>query len=477
MVNREDLQKIMESGVGCDLVSTKTVESTLQEYAAAIRSAENGSLSELGLKKFFGEQKYSTSVYREIGSYTHNKMQWVLKEYWKELGFDFIFETEYGYNLEIPPQMMTIDISLGKTCKIYKEASLFFVKNNLQIVLEISHNEHNASWSYYIHHNGTEEDASRLYSDWQSLADKKNLYKNSKISGDCRFLDLSKSSWDDVIIEDEKKILIQANIAGLFINREVFKEFGIPVKRGIILHGPPGTGKTQCCKALASEAEGFSVLYVLPSDFDPGRGGVGRIAKMAKDLSPCLLIMEDIDFIAKDRQLGSAGSVIELMNYLDGLEEFGDIVTFGTTNHLDIIEDAIKNRPGRFDRTISIGKPGKKERAKMIRRFTSRFVIDGIDIDKLSENLGEKTDSLSGAHIKDLCNTAAAFAARDGSIEVREGKRVLVLKTKHFRRAVSEVGNKDFSTYSEMQSKSSGMGFGKTNNALTSIDDDDEAFI
>jgi AAA+ superfamily predicted ATPase len=453
-----------------DMDSIKLTDAKLSEYAMALRSAEGDSFREIAIREFFGDNTYSTSSHSHVTPYTHHKLQWVHKKFWEEIsGFKLVCETDYGWTDEIPPKMMDMDIDLKKTKSIYKSVTLFYENGDKKVVIVISKNDHNNSYEYEVYY----PEEMDVFDQWVKIADAENFYKGKKIDASCRFLDLKNSTWNDVILSAAKKQVIQDSLSGLFSHREAYKEFGIPVKRGIILHGPPGTGKTQVCKALANSSEGYSVLYVLPKDFDPQRGGVARIANMAQDLAPCLLIMEDIDFIAKDRQLGSAGMVIELMNYLDGLEEFGDIVTFGTTNHLDIIEDAIKNRPGRFDRLIDIGKPDQPEREAMIRIFTSRFCIEGVDVAKFAKTLGEKMENLAGAHIKDICHTAAAFAARSGSIEVRDGKRILLLKTSHFKEALKEVSTKDYASHFEAQQKGEGMGFGtKRRQGIITIDDD-----
>lgn len=459
----------MKSQKQFNLDEIKLPDATLSQYAMALRSAEGDSFREIAIRSFFGSEVYKISTHAHITPYSHHKLQWVHRKFWQEINrFELVRETDYGYTDEVPAKRMDMEISLKENISVYKSATLFYERDNEKIVVVISRNEHSSTYDYDLYHVGDND----LFEQWTKLSNEENFYKGKKIDASCRFLDLKNQTWDDVILSAGKKRVIQDNIAGLFAHREIYKEFGIPIKRGIILYGPPGTGKTQVCKALASQAEGYSVLYVMPKDFG---GGVSRIANMAQDLAPCLLIMEDIDFIAKDRQMGAAGMVIELMNYLDGLEEFGDIITFGTTNHIDIIEDAVKNRPGRFDRLIEIGKPEQEEREAMIRMFTSRFCIEGVDVGELAKALGEKSENLAGAHIKDICNTAAAFAARNGSVKEKDGQRVLVVTAEHFKEALREVGNKDYASYFEMQAKSGGMGFGAAHRrGVLTIDDEDD---
>lgn len=455
------------------LEKTKLADATLSEYAAAHRSADNDSLREVAIRSFFNGEVYCDTTYSGIMSYQHNKIQWVFADFFKKEGFELKKETNYGFLDEIPPEMYDLEYDIQKTKAAYRRATLYYQKSEEKLVVYIYYSDHSDSYTYELHYSA---DKPSLWGKLNKMAEDKNLYRGKKIDPGCRFLSLKDTNWDDVILKPEVKKTISSNIDNLLNNQEALRRFGISLKRGIILHGPPGTGKTQICKAIARQVD-CSVLYVLPRDFESERGGVKRVAMMAKNLAPCILIIEDIDFIAKDRQMGHAGAVIELMNYLDGLEDFGDVITIGTTNHLDTIEDAIKNRPGRFDRIINVGKPGLVEREAMIRRFTARFDMTEVDIKGSLKKLADKTEDLSGAHIRDLCNTAAANAATSGSFRAERGKDILVIKTKHFTDAIKEVSKKDYASYAEQQVKGKGFGFQqKTYGSLEDLLGDDSDF-
>jgi len=448
-----------------DLKNIKLVDATLKDYALALMSAESDSLKEVSLNVFFGNQKRETNDTELFDTYEHKKIQFVWKDFFETNEWTLVKEVCFGYLTELPPTMMGIEISIDKFMNIYKEAVVFFESSSgKKLCIEISQGPRGGF--YYTFH--TTEKNDKTFHELRKYADEKNLYKGQKIDCDCRFLRLDNISWDDVILSDGVDRVIKSNVNDLFALRDKLKKFELSVKRGVILHGPPGTGKTKIVKCLAKDAD-YSVLYALPSDFSPNSGGIKRICSMAKDLAPCLLIIEDIDWIAQSRSKGNGAFVIELMNYLDGIESFGDIITLGTTNCLEELEDAVKNRPGRFDRIIHIGNPTKESRKKMIQRFTMKFTIDKlVNIDKLADSLEE----LTGAHIFDLCNTAAMYAVRDDSIK----KEKLFIQKKHFNEAIKEVKEKDYSNYIEQQSKKKIFGFSQSSQAVTLgdfLDDDD----
>lgn len=431
------------------LKDIKLSECTLHDYVIALMSAESDTLREVAFNEFFGTTERSTSDSETLSDYQHRKIQYIWKEFFDTNGYTLVKEVSFGYLNQQPPTMMEIETSPDVFIRAYKEATVFYEnkKTKEKLVMEVTAG-HNGGFFYTIH---SSDKKSNVYQGLTKLADEKNLYKGKKIDCDCRFLKLDNLSWDDVILSDGVTDVIKANVNDLFDMRDAFKRFNLPVKRGIILYGPPGTGKTQVCRCLAKDAN-FSVLYALPTDFASNRGGVRKVCHMAKDLAPCLLIVEDIDWIAQNRHQGNAGFVMELMNQLDGIESFGDVITLGTTNCLEELEDAVKNRPGRFDRLIKIDKPDEKGREKMIRQFTRNFILDPkVRVKKLAESL----EGLTGAHIKDLCTTTAMFAVRASSIE---GDKLL-LKKQHFDEAIKEVKHKDYSSYAQLQGKGKGFGF------------------
>lgn len=447
-----------------ELQNIKLKDATLREYSQALMSADSDSLRDFQLDEFFGKTERTISDSEAVSSYTHRKLQFVWEDYLKSKSWKIVKAADYGYLSEVPPTLMDIEFEPKKHIKGYKSATLFYQSEKHKMVITINQ----GSQGGFFYGVQTTEKEGNIFQDLLKHSSDNNIYKGKKIDCDCRFLELDNVTWDDVILPKAVIDVVKSNINDSFALREKLKSFGLSIKRGVILHGEPGVGKTNLCKCLAKDLE-CSVLYALPSDFSKITG-IKRVCSMAKDLAPCLLIIEDIDWIAMDRSSGNASFVMELMNQLDGIENFGDIITLGTTNCLKDLEIAVKNRPGRFDRIIKISKPAEEEIERMILRFTNRFVIDSdVDLKKLSESLKE----LTGAHVRDLCTTAALFAVKEDSI--KDGK--ILLKKSHFVEAIQEVKNKNYSSYMETQSKKKTLGFGqeqKESSMEDFIEDDDD---
>jgi SpoVK/Ycf46/Vps4 family AAA+-type ATPase len=384
-----------------------------------------------------------------ISMYQHHKIQAIWHEFFAGNGWKLEFDC-FEFNSKSPPVLSTIEIDINNFIEIYKNACVFFSKNEEKICVEVDLGPKN---TYFYTLYGSKKNVN-IFNDLCRKSNENNIYRGKKIDCDGKFLQLDDITWDDVILSEGVKEVIVANIDEMFALHDEFKKFGLSVKRGVILHGQPGTGKTKICKCLAKDAK-YSVLYALPSDFlHPN--GIKTVCEMAKDLAPCLLIIEDIDWIAQDRSRGNAPFVMELMNKIDGLESFGDIITLGTTNCLEDLEEAVKNRPGRFDRLINIGLPDKNSIAKMIIAFTRNFVLSQ---DVPIDTLANCCDNLTGAHIQDLCNTAAINAVKSKSTQ---GEKLL-LKKSHFDDAIIEIKNKNYSSYMQMQSKGHDFGFSTRN--------------
>lgn len=160
------------------------------------------------------------------------------------------------------------------------------------------------------------------------------------------------------------------------------------------------------------------------------------ICDMARELSPSILFLEDIDLYSEDRRsVGNASLLGELMNQLDGLIENHFVIVIATTNRVDDVEEALRNRPGRFDRILDIALPTPAGRLHMLQLFTKNYRLDGVDL----EVIAQQTDNYSGAHVKELVITAA-IAAIDAKSLTEDG--LVILKSSYFTDNIEKVRNK-----------------------------------
>jgi AAA+ superfamily predicted ATPase len=401
------------------------------------------------LKKFFGNVNFS-SIEEEVCLYRNNVLQFVQNDFFKLKGYKIVAELPSNRNAGSIPKKSSVQCDINKHFIIYTDALVFYENEKLEKIAILFSLDSYSGQTYYELFSSINTDS--IWQEWHEYGKKNNLYKNKKIDANCGFLNIDeKITWDDVILPDRFIDVIKSNVLNIFSMRDLLQKNKISMKRGIIFSGKPGGGKTMLCKILTKEVNA-TVIYVLPSHIKQ-LCDIARICNMARELAPSLVIIEDIDFLTQDRESGNNWSVVELMNQMDGIEDFKDIITLATTNMVDDVEKAIKNRPGRFDRVIDIPLPDFETRVRMLNRFCMNFNI-GDDVD--FNNIAKEIDKATGAYIKDVCITAAFIAIQDGSVD-KKGK--VIISKKYFDESLKEIKDKDFSRFVEVTNSKKSMGF------------------
>jgi AAA+ superfamily predicted ATPase len=280
--------------------------------------------------------------------------------------------------------------------------------------------------------------ASTLSEEMLKYGEAHNFLKGQKIDPNCNFVKFNrKFTWDDLILSDDLKTQIQMNLKNLIEYREVYKKNGLQVKRGLILAGEPGTGKTVLAKILCNTID-WTFVWVTSKNLESAKR-VAQIVELCRDLSPAVLFLEDIDLFGGSRESNHNPMLLgELLNQLDGVEENTDIIVIGSTNNKDVLEKALVSRPGRFDKVIDFPLPEETERLQMLRVFSNGLLTGDLPyLDKIAHNYEGKT----GAQIRELVNMAIIFAVDEKSYG--EDKQ-LIIKESHFKKAMKAVKGKDF---------------------------------
>jgi transitional endoplasmic reticulum ATPase len=217
------------------------------------------------------------------------------------------------------------------------------------------------------------------------------------------FKAVSKSSWDDVIIDPAMKKDIIKDVESFFGSRSTYSQYNISWKRGIILHGPPGCGKTISIKALMNSVRQRKVanLYVKSfkaSGCQTDQASIRQIFIKARAVAPALLIFEDLDSLVTD-ELRSF-----FLNEVDGVEDNSGILIIGSTNHLDRLDTSITRRPSRFDRKFHFKAPSEAER-KLYCEYWQQKLQSNEDVDftdEICQVVAEATKGFTFAYLKEL---------------------------------------------------------------------------
>jgi cell division protease FtsH len=226
------------------------------------------------------------------------------------------------------------------------------------------------------------------------------------------------TTFDDVAGADSAKEELE-EIIKFLKNPERFERLGGKVPKGVLLVGPPGTGKTLLARAVAGEADA-PFFSVSGSDFMEMFVGVGasRVRDMfseAKETSPAIIFIDELDSIGRKRGAGMGGghdereqTLNQLLSELDGFEENQGVVVIAATNRPDILDSAL-TRPGRFDRQITVDLPTKKARTEILKiHARDKPLSDDVNL----EEIARSTPGFSGADLENLLNEAALLAGR-----------------------------------------------------------------
>ena len=208
-------------------------------------------------------------------------------------------------------------------------------------------------------------------------------------------------------------------------NPEQFRTIGIDPPSGVLLHGPPGTGKTMMAKAVASETD---ATFIKMAGSELVQKFIGEGSRLVRDLfqvaterEPSIIFIDEIDAIASKRTESKTSgdaevqrTMMQLLSEMDGFEDRGEIRIIAATNRFDMLDRAIL-RPGRFDRLIEVPNPDQEGREKILQIHTRGMSVDDVDFEALARD----TDGYSGAEIESVCTEAGMFAIRDDRTEVR----------------------------------------------------------
>lgn len=245
---------------------------------------------------------------------------------------------------------------------------------------------------------------------------KARLYGNEK----------DKVTFKDIAGYDESKQDLQEVVEFLKFPKK-FEAVGAKIPKGVLLVGPPGTGKTMIARAVAGEA-GVPFFSISGSEFVEMFVGVGasRVRDLfakAKKNAPCIIFIDEIDAVGRRRGSGMGGghdereqTLNQILVEMDGFEQGANVIVVAATNRVDVLDPALL-RPGRFDRRVSVGLPDRKEREAILNvHFAKKPVSKTVDLDALAA----KTAGSSGADLANIANEAAIVAARHNRKEITQ---------------------------------------------------------
>jgi ATPase family associated with various cellular activities (AAA) len=268
-----------------------------------------------------------------------------------------------------------------------------------------------------------EEDAAAFIERVRELMDRLNVYRGQVVSISAmpiqlgpgpvtlvQFERLPAVAREDVVLPEGVLDRIERHTITFSRHAEALLKAGRSLKRGLLLHGLPGTGKTLTVMYLAGRLPGRTVILTSGR----GLGMIQTVAQLARRLSPSMVVLEDVDLVAEERTMPGFGArpvLFELLNELDGLRDDQDVIFVLTTNRPDVLEPALAARPGRVDVVVELPLPDGGDRRRLVELYARGLTLDDVDVGALVERI----DGATPAYIKEVMRKAAVFAAEAGS--------------------------------------------------------------
>lgn len=398
-------------------------------------------------------------AYKEYrGKYWKNIIAVSFEDFLGQSGYKKI--DQYGVNDNDYFFLKKEDIELkpGVFKRCTTEGTLFLEGQGQKFILEFEDTFRREDfWELTLYYKAESESyALKFLEDLEAYAKSHSYLKGAKIEPSLSHIPVEKHyNWDSVILPEHTKKEIQLNVGNLINDLAIYEKNNVKFKRGLILKGVPGTGKTLIGKVVCNTTP-CTFIWVTPA-YLATSSMVKFVCSLARELSPAVLFLEDIDLYGEDRRSNSNANLLgELMNQLDGLIENHYVIVIATTNKVDEVEEALRNRPGRFDRILDVPPPDYDGRVKMLELYTKNFKMEGVDLTEIAK----RADKYTGAHMKELVTTAVMAAIDEKSLD-KEG--IVILKPEYFFTNIEKVRNKKIEPV---------MGFGRPQNRK--LEDEDE---
>ncbi len=282
------------------------------------------------------------------------------------------------------------------------------------------------------------EHAAQVMAQLRELALRENVFRGHVLSfeGDLfggggtllNFHERPHLTSDQVILSAAALEAIERQVVGVALHRERLLSAGQHLKRGLLLYGPPGVGKTHTLRYLIGKLTGVTVVELTGSSLHL----ISEACSVARSLQPAVVVVEDVDLIAEDRGEfpGQHPLLFQLLNEMDGLAEDADVLFLLTTNRADLLEPALAARPGRVDQAVELALPDADGRRALFGLYARELDVDTSRLD----DVVARTEGVTASFLKELIRRACVFAA-----DAAPSAPSLKVESEHLEAALAEL--------------------------------------
>lgn len=365
-----------------------------------------------------------------------------LESSYQDLTFGALMNPGYTTAHAVAPQYEEVDIGEDEPVRTVKNGLWFLRRDGVRLALLLSpHQRHGQITGWAIQVASPTPEAAAAIADpflkeFERAVTRSTSYRGKILSledageaysGQVTGIKVHKLrdvARDQVILPGSTLELMERNVVQFVTHRKRLVELGQPTKKGVLFYGPPGTGKTHTIHYLTRALAGHTTLLITAEQV----GHLGEYMILARLLAPSIVVMEDVDLIARNRtRMGSACEEVllnKLLNEMDGLREQADILFILTTNRPEELEAALSSRPGRIDQAIEFPLPDDEGRRKLIALYAGSIEVAPADVEEITR----RTEKVSAAFIKELMRRAVQFhvaRAAIGPLALEDVERAL----------------------------------------------------
>ena len=343
---------------------------------------------------------------------------------------DCFVESQHSHAVSVPPQYEEVDVGDAEPVRCLKNGLWFLRRNEVKFVVLLgpagkygqitgvlfqigtpnTPEGTQVSAQFFKHLEDSVLKAESYRGKILSLEEAEHSYSGE--SSGVRVHKLRTVDRDQVILSQETLALLERNVISFVKQRPQLAKYQLSTKKGILFYGPPGTGKTHTIHYLARALPGHTTLLVTAEQV----GLLSEYMTLARLLQPSIVVIEDVDLIARDRaELNTCEEVLlnKLLNEMDGLREDADILFILTTNRPEQLEQALASRPGRIDQAIEFGLPDAEAREKLVVLYSRGVEVRA----EVRQRIVARTEKVSAAFIKELMRRAVQFhLERNGAV-------------------------------------------------------------
>jgi len=239
------------------------------------------------------------------------------------------------------------------------------------------------------------------------------------VSGVLGFAPIIPTTWPEVIMRPEVIEVIRNNTTGILSSMDKLATLGMCPSRNVMLISPPGMAKTTIFRAISNETDGAATRIWCTGKSIGDSYDVTSLFDAARSFAPCILIIEDMDLFGRDRGMltrSDNGVLNEFLANLDGMQDNAGVIVMASTNDVRSMDEALVNRPGRFDVKVEIPYPDKEERSRMLLSFLKSYnaMPDESVTSDTWDNILELTAGLTGAYMKELAKSVVIRSTSNG---------------------------------------------------------------